>query len=172
MHLVWAKKELPDLFHQPLLAMRRSGFFLALWALPLLAGCAAYGHEGIYREAPYYDAPRRSHYQRVEQDARRYAHRLDGALHLSRRQEQRIRRLLADRAYALLDRTRPSDHRYVYPFPRRYHRQANRRVARWWRETDRRIESLLDRRQLRSFRALTGRDDYGEDRYRRQHRRY
>ncbi len=152
--------------------MRRSGFFLALWVLPLLAGCAAYGHEGVYREAHYYDGPRRYEYQRVEQDARRYAKRLDRVLRLSRRQEQRIRRLLADRAYALLERTRPSDLPYVYPFPRRYGRHANPRVVRWWHETDQRIEDLLDRRQLRPFRALTGRDGYEDGRYRRRPRRY
>ena len=76
--------------------------------------------------------------------------------------------MLKNRAYDLLDRTPRSEHYRVYPFPRNYGQRTHRITRRWWHQTDRAIESLLSRRQIREYRALTHRDYY-DDRY--DHRR-
>ena len=95
---------------------------------------------------------------------------LDRHLRLDRRQQQRIQRVLGERTYRLLDRTRPRDHAYVYPFPRRQDRRyEDAPTDRWWRSVDSEIEHTLTRRQREAYRTLTRRYD---DRYYRDDRRY
>lgn len=132
--------------------------FVLLAALAVLAaGCAPYsiGREGHHRrtrtERVVHRTPARAAvYRRVPNDARQYTRQLDRALRLNRRQEQAIERLLVDRTVALLDRTNPRLHARVYPFPRQ--RADSREARRWWRDTDRRIERVLDKRQRRVYR--------------------
>ena len=166
------------LSNQTLLTMRRSGLTLALLAIPLLAaGCAGYPYQvGVAYETIHPEArPASRYYNRLDRDVRGYVNHLDHRLRLNRRQEQRIRRLLQNRAYDLLERTARSEHARVYPFPRHEAGRAHPIARRWWQETDRRIESLLNRRQVRAYRALThqGYDDdrYDDDRYDRRDRR-
>ena len=147
--------------------MRRSGYTLALFVIPLLmAGCTAYAYESGVAYETVYENPRHGsrYYHRAYRDARGYANHLDHYLHLSRRQERRIHRLLHNRTNDLLNRTAPSEHYRVYPFPRNYGRKTHRITRRWWHETDRRIEALLSRRQVRAYRALTRRDYYDDGR--------
>lgn len=100
------------------------------------------------------DVRRTAEWRRADNDARRYAHRLDRDLGLTTRQEHRIRDLLEGRTYDLLYRTSPRDHRYVYPFPRSYDRAG---AANWWERTDRLIDRQLDRYQRAEYQYLTGR---------------
>ena len=156
------------------LTMRRSGTPLAFLAISLfVAGCAGYTYEAGVAYQTVHHTPRYESrlYHRVDQDARRYTRHLDHYLHLSRRQERRIYRLLKDRAYALLDRTPRAEHYRIYPFPREYGHSTHRITRRWWHETDRRIEGQLKRRQVREYRALTHRDYY-DDGYDRRPKRY
>lgn len=146
--------------------MPRSGSLpVLLLVLLFVGGCAASVYESSHPAPPYTrdyerNRPRRSdhYYDRVERDTRRYVDRLDAYLHLSRRQEQRICRLLADRVYELLDRAYAAERHRVYPFPRSYERKPHRTVERWWHETDRRIEKRLTRKQRRAYRAWVSRD--------------
>ncbi len=155
--------------------MRRSGYTAALLVIPLLvAGCAAHVYEAgvayeVIHESPRHDS---RYYHRVDRDARGYVNHLDHYLRLNPRQERRIERLLRNRTYDLLDRTARAEHYRVYPFPRNYGRKTHRIARRWWHQTDRRIEGLLSRRQLREYRALTHRDYYDDDRYDRRRDRY
>lgn len=147
--------------------MRRSGLTLTLLAIPLIvAGCSAYAYEGSVAYEVIHESPRHEsrYYHRVDRDAHGYVNHLDRYLHLSRHQERRVYRLLKTRAYDLLDRTPRSAHYSVYPFPRNYGNRTHRITRRWWHETDRRIENLLSRRQIRAYRSLTHRDYY-DDRY-------
>lgn len=151
--------------------MRRSGFILALLVTPfLLTGCAGYGYQtGVAYQTVHHPAPRNSRfYNRVDQDVRGYVHHLDRSLRLNKRQERDIYRVLQRRTYDLLDRTRRAEHQEVYPFPRRYGSRAYRVTERWWRQTDDQIESRLNQRQRREYRALVdgGRYDRRDDRYR------
>ena len=157
------------LFIKPPFTMRRSGFTAALLVISLLgAGCAAHVYEAGVAYEVVHESPRHGsrYYHRVDRDARGYVNHLDYYLRLTHRQERRINRLLKNRAYDLLDRTARSEHYRVYPFPRNYGRKTHRIARRWWHETDRRIENLLSRRQIREYRALTDRDYYDNDRRR------
>lgn len=134
---------------------------LALLAA-LAAGCMPYTIEGRHHRARTervaHRPPARSAalYRRVPADARQHARQLGRALRLDRRQERAVERLLVERTAALLEGTSPRLHALVYPFPRL--RAESREARRWWRETDRRIERVLDRRQRRAYRdALRGR---------------
>lgn len=87
---------------------------------------------------------------RIARDADRYVRRLDRVLRLNRRQEQRIHRLLAERAYDRVRRTRARNWERAYPFPR-----SERRATRdWWAKTDRRIARVLNRRQRARYADL------------------
>ena len=119
-----------------------------------------YGRNDDYRTT--------SEYRSVERDVDRYTDRLDRALRLSTSQERRVEALLRDRTYDLLRRTRRDEHRYVYPFPRN---DNDRYTQRWWDDTDRAIEGVLDRRQRDEHRRLTRGYGYN-DRYDRNDDRY
>ena len=87
---------------------------------------------------------------RIAHDADRYVRRLDRMLRLNRRQEQRIHRILSERTYERVRRTRARDWERVYPFPR-----SERRATRdWWVQTDRRIARVLNRRQRARYADL------------------
>ena len=108
-----------------------------------------------YPDSRYPDSRRTSRaervvYSRVSNDADRYVRSIDRALRLDRRQEQRIARLLSDRAFREVRSKRSRD--VAYPFPRR---AADRATAKWWRDADRRIERELDRRQRRIYKDMT-----------------
>lgn len=154
--------------------------------LPLLvlavvaAGCATTVYDTRYPDRRYPDRRQPDtrrvdhrtsrYYQHVEGDVRAYVRTLDRHLRLDRRQQQRIQRLLGERTYRLLDRTRPREHARVYPFPRRTdHRYRDTATERWWRTLDAQIERTLDRRQRDAYRSITRRYD---DRYYRDGRRY
>lgn len=145
--------------------MIRSGTFLALLALPLLAtGCAAtYAQGGYAHRDTRYDTPVTSrYYHRVERDVRGYIRHLDRHLRLHRRQERHLHQMLTTRVFNRLDRSHRAEHDRVYPFPRTYGNRGNN--TRWWRETDRIIERTLNHRQARAYRALT-RHDYDRGSY-------
>ncbi len=90
---------------------------------------------------------------RAAHDARRYVRDLDRTLRLDWRQEDRIERLLTERATEYLRYSRVP----ASPFPRRYDDRATRA---WWRDTDRRIERELDHRQRRAYRDLVRHRDH------------
>ena len=143
--------------------------------LLLLSGCA--GPSLIATSAHWQGTPRAAprhapaaYHDRVAYDVDDYVDFLGRRLHLSRRQEVRIRRDLERRTHHLLERTHPRDRRYVYPFPRRFEHERNRAVARWWDHTDRRIERLLTHRQRAEYRYLTDRRDHRDRRYHRGRR--
>jgi hypothetical protein len=159
--------------------MRRPLFLLPLLLVFFLTGCAAtYGQGTHYPDTRYPDDRRYPdtrtdrYHQRVDRDVHDYVHRLDRDLRLTRRQQQRIGRLLGEHTYRLLDRSRGND-RAVYPFPRQYDRRQHRGMAIWWNEVDRDIERYLDRRQRRVYRQLTDRyddrDRWDDDRYGKNH---
>lgn len=160
--------------------MNRTSHWLTgtLLLLLFVTGCAgAYGQGVIVKDTRYPDHRRSRHdvrhdyYRAIERDVRAYVYRLDRQLYLRPRQQRRIGRLLAERTHALLRHTRPYDHRYVYPFPRRY---DTRQQVRWWKDTDKRIMKLLDKHQRREYRRLVrhggGYHDDRYDRYDRRHR--
>ena len=105
--------------------MNRFPLLLALATLVLVGiGCSTtYGQGTVYdRRVPDYrrgDRHQSRYYDRLHHDVREYVQVMDRRLRLDQRQQQRIHRLLDDRAGRLLDRTHPRDHAYVYPFPRR-----------------------------------------------------
>lgn len=134
--------------------MRSVSVTLSVVAVALLAsGCTAYTYSDIFDAAVY--GPHRSrNYDRVHDDARRHVRYLDRELRLDRRQAERIHRILVDRTYRLLDQTRPRDHRYVYPFPRRFDRDQPSVTRRWWARTDRSVASVLSRRQKEWYREM------------------
>ena len=148
--------------------MRRFSTLFSLFGVFLLAaGCAGSYGQGVavydtrvpdYRRADY----DRSYAHRVDRDVRAYVRTLDRYVRLNRRQQRRISHLLAERTYRLLDRTRPRDLAYVYPFPRHDSYRQGRAVERWWRGVDRHIERQLTRRQRAEYRRLVRRY---EDRY-------
>ena len=165
----WRNDPSSDL-HQSSTAMSK---LLPLKALPFLAfvllasGCATYPHGDIFR-----NPSRVPHRNQVERDVNTYVRSVDRAIGLSRRDEREITRLLHDRTYRLLDRTRSGDRRYVYPFPRRSERSMNSAQYSFWRDADRAIERRLPRSKARRYAALTdqrvdrryGRDQrYGSD---------
>lgn len=142
--------------------LRRSfaWLFAGLFAIGL-TGCAAYGLDTrpsdrivINRPGAQTPPPARTvstrEARRVQSDARRYANDLRRPLRLDRRQQAAIERILTDRAVQTLDRTRARDREAVYPFPRRA-AERNRTVQRWWRDSDRAIERVLDRDQRRAY---------------------
>lgn len=153
---------------------------LLLVAAGFAAGCAPLGATGYpdrypdRRRAPEarYPVPTRPPdprtsrradpraYVRANRDAARYVRQLDRHLRLDRRQERRIQRFLADRAYERVTRKARRDRERYYPFPRQARDRANES---WWKKTDRRIERVLSRQQRRMYRDLV-RD------YRRSHR--
>ena len=154
----------------------------ALAGLVVLSGCAGLGYygddghhgndrygNGRYEDGRYdrrYDDRGGSgYYRRVERDARAYADDLDRYLRISNREERAIRELLVYRTYDLLDRTSARRHRDVYPFPRSH------RAQRWWAQTDREVERLLDRRYHEPYGYY---NRYGGQRYTEyyRHRRY
>jgi hypothetical protein len=104
---------------------------------------------------------------RIAHDAPRYGRRLDRVLRLNRRQEQRIHRILSERAYDRVRHARARDWERVYPFPR-----SERRATRdWWIRTDRRIARELNRRQRARYADLFyDRYDRRRDRPRGHHR--
>jgi hypothetical protein len=147
----------------PLLMPRSLRLCLAPLAFLLFAlagsGCAATGYgtiprpsDGVIVSRPAPPPPVRSArvYRRAETDAARYARDMRPFVGLTARQERAVREILADRTVALLDRTHPRDHPFVYPFPRRAH-ERDRLVQRWWRDSDRAVERVLDRQQRRAY---------------------
>ena len=124
------------------------------------AGCVPLGVENPrtdrrYPDARYPDTRRSTRterviYSRASSDANRYVRSIDRRLRLDRRQEERISRLLADRAYDQVRRTNARDR--AYPFPRR---AADRATEKWWRDADRRIERELNRQQKRVYKDMT-----------------
>lgn len=135
---------------------------LRLKALPILAvaflasGCATYGLENIYRTTGS-----GGHRHQVDRDVDRYVAQVDRNIRLNRRDERAINRLLRDRTHQFIERMRPEDRRYAYPFPRRSERSMNRAEYDFWRDADRAIERRLPRVQARRYAALTsGRDGY------------
>ncbi|MEL6615156.1 MAG: hypothetical protein AAFQ43_05435 [Bacteroidota bacterium] len=154
--------------------MRRSTLFsLGLAGLIALAGSApaeaqrpssphygAYDYRpGDYQYSNRYGARGSREWRRVERDVRRYVRSLDRELRLTERQAWRIGDILERRAYKLLSESRTRNTSRIYPFPRRFRsdRYANRTIAYFWRDADRRIERVLQGRQLREYRYLTGR---------------
>jgi len=131
----------------------------------LLMGCAAYAYEGPVAYETVHRGPdaQNPYVHRVDRDVHAYVQRLDRRLRLTPRQQQRLNGLLKERTYDLLHRTRRAQHDRVYPFPRRSGRTAYY-AGRWWNETDRRIENVLNRRQIREYRALTRGDRYDDRR--------
>lgn len=128
-------------------------FFIATLGLSI-AGCAVYAADDIIR-GPSSDA----HRYRVDRDVSRYVGMVDRQVRLDRRQERAINRLLRDHSYRLLERTHPSDRRYVYPFPRRNYRSMNAAQREFWRDVDRRVERSLTQRQARRYRRAIVRAD-------------
>lgn len=142
---------------------------LSVGAATLTAGCmplgttrypdsrrpdARYPDTRRYPDAQRYPDTRtaqRAIYTRAARDADRYVRALDREIGLDRRQERRIRDLLADRAYDRVARKARRDRDRYYPFPRR---AADRRNRSWWSNTDRKIERLLDRRQRHAYRDV------------------
>lgn len=108
-----------------------------------------------------------AYYNRVDRDARSFVQNLDRRLRLNNSDERNIDRLLSQRTYQLLDRTRRADHDRVYPFPRRYNNNRNNAVDNWWRATDSQIERYLDRNQRDEYRRITRRNNDRYDRDRR-----
>ncbi len=113
---------------------------------------ASYGHvstRAVHHDHHHYTNT--SEYRSIRRDADRYADFLDHELHLSRRQERNIERLLRDRTRELLRHTQPRDHHYVYPFPRNNRAQS---VRQWWNRTDSYIERTLNPHQRHEYRHL------------------
>ena len=153
--------------------MKRSLVLIPLLAL-LLTGClSTYGQGTHYPDRRHPDDRRHrdtrvDHYhQRIHGDVSQYVTGLDRNLRLTSRQEQRISRLLSERTYRLLDRSR--NDRNLYPFPRQHDRRMSRGLEVWWGDVDRDIERYLDRRQREEYRYLTRRYD---ERYERRGDRY
>ena len=155
-------------------------FVLPLLVLAVMAaGCASVGYDTRYPDRRYpdrrYPDTRRTehhashYYHRVDRDVHDYVRRLDRPLRLNRRQQRQIGRLLTERTYRLLDRTRSVHHDRVYPFPRRTGRYQRGTAERWWRTVDRQVDRYLNRHQRDAYRAFTHRYD---DRYRPNDRRY
>jgi hypothetical protein len=124
-----------------------------------LVGCAPLG-AGVYwpsdRGVVHRPAPPVANarlYHRADQDAARYARDVSRYVRLSPHQQRQVRAILADRAHHLLDRTHPHDHQYVYPFPRQVG-ERDRTVQRWWRDSDRAIERVMDSHQRRAYRDV------------------
>ena len=156
-------------------------FSTALAALVALSGCADYGGYygnrgqasypgGTYDNGRYddgrYDDRASGYTNRVRRDARDYVNYIDRHLRISEREERQIVRLIEDRTYRLLDRTRVRDHDRVYPFPRRGNRARG-----FWNQIDRDIDRILDRRYREPYVYL---NRYGSTRYNDyyRHRRY
>lgn len=122
----------------------------------IAAGCVPLGTQTTRNDRRYPDTrgtstrAERVIYSRVSQDANRYVRSLDRALRLNRQQEDRITRLLADRAYDQVRRSR--DRNRAYPFPRR---ADDRATEKWWRDADKRIERELNRQQKRVYKDMT-----------------
>lgn len=114
-----------------------------------VTGCATYAMNDVLR-----GPTSASYHYRIDQDVRRYVGVIDRRIRLGRRQEQNVHRLLRERTFRLLDRTRPSNHRRVYPFPRREYRRMNIVQRSFWRNVDRRIERMLTRAQARRYRGV------------------
>lgn len=134
--------------------------FAFLLVLLVVAGCAPTGYGVrvpwpdervvVERSRPSTSARSVRVVRRVENDAARYARDVRRVAGLTPRQERAVRDVLTDRTLLLLERTDPRDHPFVYPFPRRG-AERDRVVARWWRDSDRAVERLLDRRQRRAY---------------------
>lgn len=125
---------------------------LGLVFVVVFSGCSPYAVDDIIRTRSA-DA----HQYRVDRDAGRYVVQVDRRVRLDRRQARYLERMLRERTYRLLDRTRSRNHRYVYPFPRRDYRNMNRAQRRFWYDADRLIERRLSPRQARRYAAMTGR---------------
>ena len=150
--------------------MTRSLWTAAVLAgLVALTGCADLGYlgngryddydrgsDGYYGDRGRYDGD----YRRVERDASVYANEIDRYVGVSNREERAIRDVLLRLTYRQLDRGG------AYPFPRR-----RGYAERFWRQADRDIERVLDRRYREPYRYY---NRYGAQRYREyyRHRRY
>jgi hypothetical protein len=136
---------------------------LVLGVSLIAAGCVPLGTQTTRNDSRYPDTRRASTraerviHSRVSRDANRFVQSLDRVLRLNRRQEDRIARLLTDRAYdrvRRVRRVRSRDQNRAYPFPRRTAERAERSTRDWWRDADKRIERELDRRQRRVYRDI------------------
>ena len=139
-------------------------FLLATLAVSV-AGCGSI--DSLYREAER--AGSRAYGDRygtsrdVRRGAERYVDQVDRAVRLDRRQERRVYDLLEDRAVRYA-----RDRRSASPFPRRA--RQSRDADRFWRDADRRIERVLDRRQRDRYRRFTRQFDDRRDRDDRRYR--
>ena len=160
-----------------LLAALRSATLIGLAVS--VVGCGSI--DSLYREAEragnraYNDryGDRSSTSRDVRRGAERYVDRVDRAVRLDRRQERRVYDLLEDRAVRYASRGRyDRDRSGASPFPRRA--RQSRDADRFWRDADRRIERVLDRRQRDRYRRFTRQFDdrrYHDDRRDREDRR-
>lgn len=139
---------------------------------PALVGCAATDPLwGRSLPVPYPGDNRRPDYDdrygyaaRVDRDADAYVDDLDRQLGLSGMQEMAARRIVRDRARDLLRRTSAYEHHRIYPFPRGANWDASE-VRRFWEDTDRQIERVLNARQRDEYRRRYA-DRYDDGYYR------
>ena len=132
-------------------------FLLAVLAVSV-AGCSSI--DDLYRQAERAGSRttdgRYSDSRDLRRDVDRYVRSVDRAVRLDRRQERRVFELLEDRAYRYASRGRyDRDRRAASPFPRTA--RPSRDAERFWRDADRRIERVLDRRQRDRYRDFTRR---------------
>ena len=143
-------------------------FLFAALAL-FVSGCGSL--DDIYRQNDRYGhrtADSRASNE-VRRDVGRYVREVDRAVRLDRRQERQIFELLEDRAYRAATRGRADrNRRDAYPFPRSA--RPSREAERFWRDADRRIERVLDRRQRDRYRDFTDRFERRDRRDRRDRR--
>lgn len=155
-----------------LLSLGLAGLLAFTGALPAEAQRYTTPHYGSsdYRPGDYnydrYGARGSREWRSVNRDVQRYVRELDRELRLTDRQAWRIGDILQRRAYKLLEESRTRNTRRIYPFPRRLRsdRYANRTIAYFWRDADQRIERVLQGRQVREYRYLTGRTRYRDGR--------
>lgn len=151
--------------------MRKPILLIAVAGLSLLFlfGCSPYGYTSVMRFPDEWHRRARNYGYRVDQDVREYVRFVDRHVGLSNQQARRIDRMLTERTYRLIERSRNPER--VYPFPRRYVRDQNNTERRFWRSADATIERYLDRRQRREYRDLVRREFQSRDRYDRRYDR-